>query len=101
MPLNNFSDTKNNEEDDIKIVEDDIDRMIAEVQNKPYDSSKYLDNNQSSSQGNFSQSSQFMNRNPNSVSFIKTDQGLPTNFQQQNIPLSQSMAYDPRINRFQ
>jgi len=27
------------------MMEDDIDRMIAEMQNRPYDSSRYLENN--------------------------------------------------------
>jgi hypothetical protein len=29
-------------DDDEKMLEDDIDRMIAEMQSKPYDSSRYL-----------------------------------------------------------
>ena len=29
-------------EDDEKMLEDDIDRLIAEMQNRPYDSSRYL-----------------------------------------------------------
>lgn len=31
-------------EDDERMLEDDIDRLIAEIQNKPYDSSRYLEN---------------------------------------------------------
>jgi hypothetical protein len=33
-------------EDDEKMLEDDIDRLIAEMQSKPYDSSRYLENSQ-------------------------------------------------------
>ena len=31
-------------EDDEKMMEDEIDRMIAEMQNRPYDSSRYIEN---------------------------------------------------------
>ena len=31
-------------DDDEKMLEDDIDRMIAEMQNRPYDSSRYVEN---------------------------------------------------------
>ena len=30
---------------DEKMMEDDIDRLIAQMQNKPYDSSKYMEEN--------------------------------------------------------
>ena len=33
-------------DDDEKMMEDDIDRMIAEMQSRPYDSSRYLENSQ-------------------------------------------------------
>lgn len=88
------------------MIEDDIDRMIAEIQNKPYDCSRYLDGNNSSAyqmsnvnQGN----NQFMYRNPNQNNLLDTQPVYHSmNFpQQQNVPMSQSMAYDPRINRFQ
>lgn len=29
--------------DDEKMMEDDIDRLIAQMQNRPYDSSKYME----------------------------------------------------------
>ena len=72
------------------------------MQNKPYDSSRYLENqNNSKSQSNFVPNNQFTNRNPNMKGFIDTQPIYPNNFYQQNLPMSQSMAYDPRVNRFQ
>lgn len=83
-------------------MEDDIDRMIAEMQNKPYDSSRYLENqNNLASQSNYVPNNQCANKNSNIKGFIDTRQLYPNNFQQQNLPMSQSMAYDPRLNRFQ
>lgn len=83
-------------------MEDDIDRMIAEMQNKPYDSSRYLENqNNLTSQSNSVPNNQFANKNSNMKAFIDTRPKYPTDFQQQNLPMSQSMAYDPRLNRFQ
>lgn len=74
------------------MIEDDIDRMIAEIQNKPYDCSRYLDSNNPNVGKNGSNSNQFMDRNS---SFVDS-----TQFQQKNASLTQSMAYDPRSNRF-
>lgn len=72
--------------------------MIAEIQNKPYDSSRYLNNNISESQSINRPNNQFLGQISNTKGFIDNEQ---INFQQQNISMTQSMAYDPRVNRFQ
>ena len=38
---------KSIDDDDDKMIEDDIDRLVAEMQSRPYDSSRYVEPNPS------------------------------------------------------
>ncbi len=38
-----YSEVKQLDQDESRMIEDDIDRLIQQIQSKPYDSSRYLD----------------------------------------------------------
>ena len=74
------------------MIEDDIDRLIAEMQNKPYDSSRYLDNGSNNPVAGSSPQSTY----PGNPSVVPVSNVYQNSFQSVN-----SIQIDSRMNRFQ
>lgn len=79
------------------MLEDDIDRMIAEMQNKPYDSSRYLDGN--SNPPNLAKSSNKLDDSNNSHGFIPLNSYNQSNTISQNSFAQSSHGVNQQENR--
>jgi hypothetical protein len=74
------------------MIEDDIDRLIQQMQSKPYDSSRYLD----SGNGN-----QAMPQDNSRANFMHTQPMAQGSYYQSSFPSVNSIPVDSRMNRFQ